>query len=373
MPSHPARAWLLAICLPLTLAGCPSADDDDEPTPAPSIDEAVSDDLLAALQDALPDQPAHGCTVALARGDGATWTAAAGLEGPDGESLAPDAPIGIASITKTYTAGLVLELVDDDLIALHDTLDAWLPGVHPRGTEITVEMLLRHTAGIPGALGTDEAQADPDLPWTEDELFAFVADDPLVHEPGAEYAYSNTHYMLLARIAQEAGGAPWRQLMEERLFGPLGLDETRVPALGEGWGDVSPSWIGDDPFPETYRTQPQSIGGAGNIVSTALDVARWGQARFGGALHSAETTALQVQGDAIAPGIDYGLGVMVLDTAGGDDIGHNGALGGFATWMGHRPDADLTLALLCNAWGSNPTNVGYPLGLAQDDLWEAME
>ena len=369
---------MAARTLPLTalalLLGCPtSGDPDPDPTPAPAFDEALTDDLLDALEGAVDDAPAHGCVVALVRGDGATWTAASGTDGPDGAALGVDQEFGIASITKTYTAGLVLELVDDGVIALDDTLEDWMPGVHPRAADITVEMLLVQTAGLPGALGTSEAQADPSRTWTEDELFALVADDPLVHEPGADWGYSNTHYMLLARIAQAAGGAPWRQLMQERLLDPLGLAATRVPAIGEGWGDVTGYW-GDDPYPDATRTQPESIGGAGNMISTALDVARWGQARFGGGLHSEATTELQTSiTEPLQPGIEYGLGLMVLDTAGGDDIGHNGALGGFATWVGHRPDADVTLSLLCNAWGANPTNIGYPLGLAQDDLWEVME
>jgi D-alanyl-D-alanine carboxypeptidase len=363
---------LVAVPLVLCLAGCPSADDDDV-TPAPAFDEDLTGEVLEALQDELIEQPAHGCTVALTRGDGAAWTAGAGLDGPDGDPLVADAPMGVASITKTYTAGLILELVDSGDLALDDSLQAWMPGVHPRGADITVEMLLRHTAGVPGALGLPETQGDVTRAWTEDELFALVADEPLLHEPGTDYSYSNTHFMLLARIAQAADGTPWRTMMEERLFAPFGLSATRVPALGEGWGDLTPSWFGDDPFPEDYRTHPESAGGAGNIVSTALDVASWGQARFGGGLHSAELTSRQAEGDQIAPGIDYGLGAMVLDTAGGDDIGHNGILGGFATWVGYRPDADVTLALLCNAWGSNPTNAGYPLGLAQDALWEVMQ
>lgn len=369
-------ASLLPVLVIGPLVGCVGDDDDDsagDPA-APSFDSALTDEVLEALEDQLPDHPAHGCTVALVRGDGAIWTAAAGLEGPDGDPLEAAAPMAAASITKTYTAGLILELVEDGALGLDDSLEAWMPGVHPRAGEITVEMLLLHTAGVPGALGTPEAQADITRAWTEDELFALVADDPLVSEPGAAWNYSNTHYMLLARVAEAAGGAPWRELMADRLFVPLGLAATRVPALGEGWGEVAPAWFDDDPYPDAWRSHPQSIGGAGNLVSTALDVARWGQARFGGGLHSAETTALQVEGEFIGPGIDYGLGLMVLATDGGDDIGHNGALSGFATWVGHRPDADATLALLCNAWGSGPpTNVGYPLGLAQDALWAVME
>ncbi len=370
----PAPRAVALLPAALLLVACPTDEPiEPEPTPAPSFDDAITDEVFDALQAGVDQHPAHGCAIAMVRGDGATWTDAAGRDGPDGDPLAADAPFGIASITKTYTAGLVLELLDDGALTLDDTLEEWMPGVHPRAAEITVEMLLIQTAGIPGALGTAEAQADPDRAWTEDELFALVADDPLVHEPGAQWAYSNTHYMLLARIAQEAGGAPWRQQMQERLLTPLALDATYVPALGEGWGDVA-AWWGDAPYPEANRTHPDSAGGAGNMVATALDVARWGQARFGGGLHTEATTELQTDlAVPVGPGIDYGLGLLVLDTDGGPDIGHNGALGGFATWVGHRPDADVTLSLLCNAWGSNPTDVSYPLPFAQDELWAVME
>ena len=365
----------LSLAFVVLLAGCPSSDDDDSSAvEPPTIDVATTDAVLGALEDAMPDLPAHGCTVALARGDGATWSAAAGLDGPGGDPLAPEDPFGIASITKTFTAGLVLELMDDGLVGLDDTLEEHVPGVHPRGGDITVRMLLTHTAGIPGVYGLSEVQADMDRAWTEDELFAIAAGAALLHEPGSSYSYSNTHYMLLARIAEVAGGAPWRQLMEEMLFNPLGLDATRIPPLGEGWGDVVPAWIGDTLYPVGALTHPQGIGAAGNMVSTALDVARWGQARFGGDLHSEQTNAAQLEGEVIGSGVSYGLGVLVFDTDEGGDVGHNGALGGFATWVGYRPDADLTLSLLCNAWGGgNPPDFSYPLPFAQGVLWEAID
>ncbi|MCO4771566.1 MAG: beta-lactamase family protein [Deltaproteobacteria bacterium] len=367
------RLLSLLVCAFL-LGGCPSPDDDDSGTSEARFDSEITEALREALEDELPSMPAHGCTVALRHNDGSEWAAGVGLDGPEGEPLDAGAPFGVASITKTYTASMVMELVDDGLVALDESLEQHLPGVHPRGAEITVGMLLRHTAGIPGALGTTEAQADVPRAWTEDELFAFVADDPLVHGPGADYAYSNTHYMLLARIAEAATQTPWREFMEGRLLQPFGLDDTRIPALGEDWGDVTSSWIDDAPFPAAFRTHPQAIGAAGNIVSTALDVARWGKGRFATGLHSEAMKAAEREGTQIAPDIVYGLGAMVLDTDGGEEIGHNGALGGFATWVGHRTDAELTLALLCNAWGGGAQlNVGYPLGVAQETLWEAID
>lgn len=351
--------------------GCPSAaNDDDSAVPAPAFTEQTAQEMLDALADGLDDRPAFGCTVGLARGDGATWEGAVGRTGPDGEELDAGASFGVASISKTYTAGLVLELVDDGLLSLDDTLEQHLPGVHARGGEIQLDMLLQHTAGLPGFLSTPEAQAEPERAWTEDELFALVADLPLLHEPGTSYSYSNTHFALLARVAESAAGAPWRQLVSEHLLTPLGLTETRVPDLGAGWGDVVDTWYGGAAFP--VITHPQAISAAGNFVSTAGDVARWGQARFGGGLHSDAMMALQLEGPTVGNGVRYGLGLLVLDTEEGDEVGHNGALNGFATWVGHRPERDVTLSLLCNAWGGgNPPDPSYPLPLSQE-LWDAV-
>lgn len=370
---------LLLGLLLCSLAACDPVgadpDDDDSGGSAPAFDSDVRDALTSALEEGIGDLPAHGCTIGLARGDGATWRGMAGLDAPvaeGGELLVPLTPFGLASVSKTYTAGLVLVLVDDGTLTLADSLEQHLPGVHPRAADITVEMLLRHRSGIPGALYTPEAQASPARAWTEDELFALVADDDLLFEPGASYAYSNTNYMLLARISQAAAGTPWRLLMEERLFDPLELDGTRVPALGADWGDVTPSWYGDSAFP--VITHPQAIGAAGNLVAHAEDVARWGQARFGGTLLSAELTEEQGEGEAINSVLTNGLGAIVIDADEGPEIGHNGALNGFATWLGHRPHLDTTLALLCNTWGpGNPPDLNYPLAFAQDTLWPLLE
>jgi len=367
----------LALLAALLLLGCPTdPDDDDSATSPPEFDSDVTNALGSALEDAIGDLPAPGCTIGLARGDGATWRGSAGLDAPvaeGGELLVPLAPFGLASVSKTYTAGLVLVLVDDGTLTLADTLEEHMPGVHPRGADITVEMLLRHRSGIPRALSTPEALAEPQRAWTEDELFALVADDALLFEPDTDRGYSNTNYMLLARIAQAATGTPWRQLMEDRLFEPLGLDGTRVPALGADWGDVTPTWYGDSPF--TGQTHPQAIGAAGNLVAHAEDVARWGQARFGGALLSDELTEQQGEGEVIFAIVSNGLGAIVID-AGEEsmEIGHDGALNGFATWVGHRPHLDTTMALLCNAWGAgNPPDFNYPLFLVQETLWPLLE
>jgi D-alanyl-D-alanine carboxypeptidase len=364
---HPPRVLLLSIAATVSLAGCPTEDPTNTPTPEPPAFPAeVTGAVQAALDNAVGVFPAWGCAVGLANEQG-SWSATSGADAPGGDPLEVGASFGVASISKAYVAAMVLRLVEDTSLTLDDTLEQHAPGLHPRGQEITLEMLLNHTAGVPEFFGTGGFQAEPDRAWTADELFALVAGDPLVNEPGAAFAYSNTHYTLAARVAEASTGTPWRALLSSYVLAPLELDATRVPAMGADWGDITASWVGEAEV--TLFVHPQAVGAAGNVVSTAQDVARFARARFGGGLL---TEMQERQFDAAAqpggPGGGYGLGVMTA----GDEVGHNGALNGFATWMSYREDLDVGLALLCNTWGTSPLNQEYPLLMARP-LWDELE
>jgi len=362
---HRSYAPLLIFAAAASLVGCPSDDPSEPPTPAPPFSSEVTSAAQEALEDALNTYPAWGCSVGLTNEHG-SWSTGGGNDSPAGDPLAAGTSFGVASVSKAFVAAMVLRVVEDTSLTLDDTLEQHAPGLHPRGGDISLEMLLNHTAGVPEFFGAAEFQAAPARAWTADELFALVADDPLVNEPGEAFGYSNTHYTLAARVAEASTGTPWRALLSEQVLTPLDLGSTRVPAVGADWGDLTSSWLGDAEV--TLLVHPQAVGAAGNVVSTAQDVARFARARFGGDLLEA-TQDLQFDGPALgAGGARYGLGVMVL----GDEVGHNGALNGFATWAGYREDLDVGLSLLCNTWGADPLDQEYPLAMAQL-LWEEIE
>jgi CubicO group peptidase (beta-lactamase class C family) len=166
---------------------------------------------------------------------------------------------------------------------------------------------------------------------------------------------------------------PWRDALTERVLTPLGLGDTAVPAVGDGWGEVVPTWLGSNAFPQLL--DPTGVGAAGCMVSDADDVAHWTRARFDGSFLSPELTADQVEDlEPLGGSFFLGLGSLVLDDP--DETleqGHNGALNGYVGWSGYRPDIDAAITLLGNAWGAgNPPDYNYPLSLHLD-LWAEVD
>ncbi len=369
---------LLSVTTLLLLTGCPitqpAADDDDS---GPEVDSGLVAALQEALEEMLDEAPATGLTAAIEFADGAVWTGAAGSTHPagldGGRAMVADDLFNIASITKSFTAGLILNLVDQGLVGLDDSFDTWVPDAHARGAEISVRQLLKHTAGVPEHTMTAEFQANYRGLWTDEELLALVADLDLVNEPGAAVAYSNSHFVMLSLVAEAAAAMPWRDALADRVLTPLRLRDTTVPAVGDGWGEVVPTWLGSAAFPQLL--DPTGAGAAGCIVSDADDVAHWTRARFGGSFLSPELTAAQVEDlEPLGGSFFLGLGSLVLDDP--DETleqGHNGALNGYVGWSGYRPDIDAAITLLGNAWGAgNPPDYSYPLGLHLD-LWAEVD
>jgi D-alanyl-D-alanine carboxypeptidase len=142
----------------------------------------------------------------------------------------------IGSVTKTYIAALVLQLTDQDTLSLADPVQRWLPGAVPGGELITVEMLLRMRSGLPDYVrliyGSSPDLGVLDRYWSPEELVAMslTADDDRL-QPDARYRYSNTDYVLLGLIAEKATGQRVDAQLWQRIFKPLGLNDTVFPTV----------------------------------------------------------------------------------------------------------------------------------------------
>lgn len=291
--------------------------------------------------------------LAAARGRGAASVGVIANGGSKPETFwAPDSssePAFLAySITKMFTASLVLELCDENRLRLDDSLSHWFPRI-VQADEISLRHLLNHTAGIPdyGAIRAyhEGVRAYPLTPWTFERFAAETFGKGLQFAPGQGWAYSNPGYMLLKRILEEVTGLSYRELVAERIARPLGLNRTFV---AESVADLASLAMGTscalsvDGAPRDVRVHyhPGWVS-HGVVASTASDIVRFLDALFRERLvspHSLRTmislVPVMMTRDAAesaansplrASAPSYGLGLMG-DPASpwGLLVGHNG-------------------------------------------------
>ena len=369
------RRLSLAMLGCAVMAGCPAiADDDDSAGDDDGVvfDEELAGALDAALDDLQQEWDAPGIAAAVRLADGAIWSGASGVSDLDSdEAMEPGQPTKIASITKTFTATVVLQLVGEGVLDLDDPLEDWYPGV-PGGHAISIRHLLEHSSGIPDYAATVGYSYGADDPWTDEELVALVDGEERLFEPGSSYSYSNTNYVLLGLVIVAASGVDWRAQVETRLLAPLELVATDSP--DDTWGDIVPGYLsGND---QTDTVHPTTFGAAGCMTSTVLDQVVWGASSLGSdLLEPAEREARTEDARSIGGPYSYGLGILLWDHLGGVEVAHKGALPGYTSWTGFRPDEGIALALTANSWVTDPDSGQYdpqwsvPLSEA---LWEVV-
>ena len=224
------RLFGLAVAMMVTLA--PSAG-------AQAGSGSIDPGLTAGWQhteDAWRQQgPLPGITAAVQLSDGSTWKGVSGAArlAPNRVPVTTDTPFLIASVTKTFVASTVLELVHDGKLSLRDPLSKWLPGFD-RADRITVRMLLAHTSGIADIFNSPDFNRlvlkRPDHVWTFEEILSMVG--PPLFAPGAAWDYSNTNYILLGKIVELVTGNSVAAGDQAAFPGPPGLERHVVPGRG---------------------------------------------------------------------------------------------------------------------------------------------
>jgi len=308
---------------------------------------------------------------------------AAGIDGRDPATPMPtDRSFWIGSVTKTFTSAVVLLLVEDGLLALDDTVDRFST-VFPRADEITIEMLLTHTSGVPDVLdgaGDEYAAmvfADLERVFTIDEAVVLAAALPPSGAPGAEYRYSNTGYLLLGSIIERVTSTNIVDVVAQRVLEPLELRDTyldprrRDENLAHGWLTLDPN----DPFGVDSLTFPheaaRSVAGtAGGMVSTLTDLLTWATALYGGTLSPPlrDELVASTRPPASPDGL-HGYGVQRFDRvlAAGGEIelyGHMGNLPGASAIVLYLPETGVAVAAHANVQEvDDPQFVDLALGL----------
>ncbi|MCE7000241.1 beta-lactamase family protein [Saccharothrix sp. S26] len=240
----------------------------------------------------------------------------------------------IGSQTKTFTAVVVLQLVEEGRVALDSPIGQYLPGVvtgNYDGAVITVRQLLQHTSGM--VRDIRDAAPNPDGSYSLAELVRSAMDEPAQFAPGTGLGYSNVAYLVLGLLVERLTGRPVRDAITERVITPLGLTGTSFPAPGtRALADpYLPGYVGGrlGPFSfwtdGTTNTELTFWSTAGAMASTMVDLATFYRALLDGRVLSA--AALAEMRRTIAPDHSYGLGLSRVNlSCGGEAWGHNGAL-----------------------------------------------
>ena len=209
-----------------------------------------------------------------------------------GEPLRTDMQFKIASQTKTFVADLILQLVGEGKISVHDFISEWVAGV-PNGDQITIRELLNHTSGLADGFSLPEIQAKLATGCTVDYLLATEAKAPPVAAPGTLWSYSNYGYNLLGRVVELVTGQDLSTAIQQRIAVPLGLQRTFLPTSGNGLsvpfthgygtGEVGPTQA-PNASDDATDLPASCLWAHGGMVSTLSDMRVWSQALGTGAL-----------------------------------------------------------------------------------------
>ena len=390
-----ARIAGITVCMAVSLSGCSSA---GEPTTALSPSATTTASSLAPKNSALKtiDPQAFQTVVEAAAKQLKVPGAMVLLRTPQGNfnagvgttelgvhiPPAANTHFRIASNTKTMTGALIVLLAQDGKLKLSDPVSTYIPDV-PDGENITVAQLLKMRSGIYGYTADPALaaamDANPGKAWTPQEVLAIAFRHPPQFAPDASYEYSNTNYALLGLIAEKVGGRPLAQQFADRLFGPVGLTQTSLPAAddtsipapyshGYMYGGSFYA-LADDPYPADmqaaaqagtlqpvdYTNQNSSYAtAAGGAISTADDLAAWMKALVSGKVFNADyhqqwLTSLQPEDPAAPDGQKYGYGISYQRFGPNAAMFyHGGELPGFNSFMGYDPDNDVALVIWTN-------------------------
>jgi D-alanyl-D-alanine carboxypeptidase len=314
-----------------------------------ALDQSKQDKLDAALQKTFKAGGPPGMMFGVWTPEGSWMKAVGEADIESGRALDTTDRFRIASVTKTFTAEVVLQLVDEKKIGLDDSVDRYIPGI-PDGDKITIRMLLNHTAGLydlddDNLMG--EIQKNPLRKWKPRELLDYALSHPPDFAPGERMEYSNTNYIVLGMIIEKVTGSRYEEEVRARLIEPLGLNNTGFPTGPDLTGSYSkgytPGIVVGKPDQELVDVSTMDMSwdwAAGAMYSTLDDLHVWVDAYVEGKLISPDTHKEQEQfvpwtsiSEGLGINVGYGLGMTDL----GGLYGHGGNDPGYNTVMYYLP------------------------------------
>jgi len=258
----------------------------------------------------------------------------------------------LASVTKTFTAAAIMMLVDEGKLRLDDKITARLQDLPAAWKEVTVRHLLNHTSGIKSYTAVRDFFKTARKDYTQSEILDLVAKERPEFAPGEKWSYNNTGYFLLGMLIEKVTGKKYGEVLEERIFKPLGMTQTRVndlhaviPNRAQGY-----TWNGKELRNGEYVSPTQPFS-AGMLVSTVNDLMKWDAALRSETLVRKSTLEQMWSPTKLSKGGEegYGFGWSIAKVNGHRLVAHGGGIPGFSTQLSRYVDDNLTVIVLANS------------------------
>ena len=350
-----------ALSAALTLA-LPVAAQAPNPLPPAAQVRGVLDSIAQAF---LAAGNTPGAAVAVVRGGDTLLFRGYGMANLEtGTPVTVNTVFRIGSVTKQFTSAAVLQLVEEGKLALTDSIGQWLPDLPVAWRGVRITQLLNHTSGLRSytSLGSSWQKR-----WGEEmtakDLVQLTAGSPPDFEPGANWRYNNTGYVLLGMLVEARAGRAWGDDFAQRFFTPLGMPRTMycenrllIPGRATGYsrGTRTP-WANAS---HLSMTQPHA---AGALCSTIGDVLTWNRALHGGRVLKPGSYAAMTTPAGAAVKSRYGFGIGAEPFGGRTMYSHSGGINGFLTDNMYVPDADLSVTVLTNGDVTGPGKMARQL------------
>lgn len=335
-----ARASLLALLAPLVCSG----------SAMPDAGTSAQDLVHEHLEKVADTQDLPGVAVAVVPLEGRTRTWTLGEDG-DGEAVTRETPFLLGSVSKSFTAATIHDLVDRDVFALDDRLGDLLPahGIpDPRADDITVDDLLTHTSGLTRADGLTHADRFDNQPGAVTRQATALDDVALAADPGATFEYSDLNYLLLGAVVEAASDDTFAHAVA-RVARADGIDliTTReaAAALPPGHRQLFGQAVGFD-------SEYDASGAPYGYLGTDLDgISAWARAQLGGgSLDDGDLAAMHAGRVETGAGDRYGQGWRVGELDGEPVIQHTGATPGYFAHVLLLPERDAAVVVLANSY-----------------------
>src|SRR6266487_3352256 len=302
-----------------------------------TLDSESAQKLRAILDEDVNLLKVPGVQAFVLTSDGKTWSGTSGtIDLARYEFMQQDDILRVGSVTKTFTAVIILKLVEEGCLSLDDPISKWFPDF-PNAEEITIRHLLNHTSSIPEIIPKVLMKSIiPSTYWKPEELLNIIAQDESSFTPHGVFAYSNTNYILLGLITEKISGKLFTQQLHEQIIDPSNLKHTYFIPYEQNPVNLVPGFDRDlSSFPGMLDISKENTIWAtaaftsGALASTADDLGVFFERLFAGALLSPSTMSEMTRFvSASNPGFSeqngYGLGLMRLEVDGQELVGHVG-------------------------------------------------